>query len=93
MTSNPLSVLMAALLAGAMSGCSQLQPAATSTPAPAVATSTSKSPASNPDVYRFRIGTLDAVALKDGDIDAPNDGRTFGVGQPTEQVAALLSAA
>ena len=45
------------------------------------------------DVFRFRIGTLDAVALKDGDIDAPNDGKTFGVGQPPDQVAALLAAA
>jgi glyoxylase-like metal-dependent hydrolase (beta-lactamase superfamily II) len=91
MTRNSLSILMAALLAGAMSGCSEPQPAATATPAPA--TSQAKPPASNPDVFRFRIGTLDAVALKDGDIDAPNDGKTFGVGQPPEQVAALLAAA
>ena len=36
---------------------------------------------------------LDAVALKDGDIDVVNDGKTFGVGRPTADVAAVLSAA
>lgn len=94
MTRIPLPVLMAALLAGTMSGCSEPQPAATATPAPAApATSETPRPASQADVFRFRIGALDAVALKDGDIDAPNDGKTFGVGQPPEQVAALLAAA
>lgn len=94
MTRISLSVLMAALLAGAMSGCSEPQPPATATPAPAApATSQATPPASHPDVFRFRIGTLDAAALKDGDIDAPNDGKTFGVGQPPDQVAALLAAA
>src|SRR3546814_20594385 len=38
-------------------------------------------------------GTLDATALKDGDLEAPNDGTTFALGQPTEEVAALLAAA
>src|SRR3546814_13633694 len=38
-------------------------------------------------------GTLDATALKDGDLEAPNDGTTFALGQPTEDVAALLAAA
>lgn len=94
MTRIPLSVLMAALLAGTMSGCSEPQPPAAATPAPvAPATSQATPPASHPDVFRFRIGTLDAAALKDGDIDAPNDGKTFGVGQPPDQVAALLAAA
>lgn len=92
MTRTPLSVLMAVLLSGAMlPGCSEPQPAVTATPAPAAPEATQ--PASQPDVFRFRIGALDAVALKDGDIDAPNDGTTFGVGQPTDQVAALLVAA
>jgi glyoxylase-like metal-dependent hydrolase (beta-lactamase superfamily II) len=90
MTRTSLSILMAVLLAGAMlSGCSEPQPAATTTPAAPAATQ----PAGHPDVFRFRIGTLDAAALKDGDIDAANDGKTFGVGQPTEQTAALLAAA
>lgn len=92
MTRTSLFVLMTALLAGAMlPGCSEPQPAATATPAPAAPAATQ--PAAHPDVFRFRIGTLDAAALKDGDIDAANDGKTFGVGQPTDQVAALLAAA
>ena len=92
MTRTSLSLLMTVLLAGAMlPGCSEPQPAATATPAAAAPAATQ--PAAHPDVFRFRIGTLDAAALKDGDIDAANDGKTFGVGQPTDQVAALLAAA
>ncbi|QNK03721.1 MBL fold metallo-hydrolase [Dyella telluris] len=49
--------------------------------------------ASHGDIFRFKIGNLDAVALKDGDIDAANDGKTFAVGQPTEAVSTLLTAA
>jgi glyoxylase-like metal-dependent hydrolase (beta-lactamase superfamily II) len=47
----------------------------------------------SPDVYRFKIGALEAFALKDGDITLPNDGKTYGMGQPTADVAALLKAA
>ncbi|MDR7134360.1 glyoxylase-like metal-dependent hydrolase (beta-lactamase superfamily II) [Lysobacter niastensis] len=84
------SMLMIALLAGAtLSGCSKPQPAATGTPVAPAATH----PAAHSDVFRFRIGTLDAFALKDGDIDVANDGKTFGIGQPSDQVAALLAAA
>ncbi len=92
MTRTSLSVLMTVLLAGAiLPGCSEPQPAAKATPAAAAPVATQ--PAAHPDVFRFRIGTLDAAALKDGDIDAANDGKTFGVGQATDQVAALLAAA
>lgn len=45
------------------------------------------------NVFRFSIGRLEAIALKDGDIDVPNDGKTFGIGQSTDKVAALLKAA
>ena len=93
MTRTCLSVLIAASLAGAtLSGCSKPQPAATQTSAPATAATPASQPA-NPDVLRFKIGALDAVALKDGDIDAPNDGKTFAIGQPAEAVNALLTAA
>jgi glyoxylase-like metal-dependent hydrolase (beta-lactamase superfamily II) len=96
MTRTHLSVLIAASLAGAvLAGCSMPQPAATDTPAPTAATP-APAPAAqpvNPDVLRFKIGALDAVALKDGDIDAPNDGKTFAIGQPVEAVNALLTAA
>jgi len=46
-----------------------------------------------PEFYQFKIGALEAWALKDGDITLPNDGKTYGVGQPTADVATLLQAA
>ncbi|AKU98527.1 hypothetical protein AKJ09_05191 [Labilithrix luteola] len=45
------------------------------------------------DVFRFHVGSLEAIALKDGDIHIPNDGKTVGVGQGKEAVGALLSSA
>ncbi|RAK51443.1 MBL fold metallo-hydrolase [Phenylobacterium deserti] len=42
---------------------------------------------------RFKIGALDAVALLDGTMTVPNNGKIFGVGRPTSDVAATLQAA
>ena len=99
----PPTVLMALLLAGAMlPGCSRPQPddadataGATAAPAPVAAGDVQAEAAreNSADAFRFNIGALDAVALKDGDIDAANDGKTFAIGQPAEQVATLLAAA
>ncbi|AKC88278.1 MBL fold metallo-hydrolase [Pseudoxanthomonas suwonensis] len=87
MIRNPPSLLMAALMAGAaLAGCSEPPPG----PAPDAAAA---QPVADADVFRFRIGALEAVALKDGDIELANDGSVFGVGQPTDQVAALLTEA
>lgn len=97
MNRTPLSLLVAAALAAAtLAACSKPQPAAGDAPAPAapVVAATAPAPESaNPDVLRFKIGALDAAALKDGDIDAGNDGKTFAVGHPPADVAALLAAA
>jgi glyoxylase-like metal-dependent hydrolase (beta-lactamase superfamily II) len=41
----------------------------------------------------FKIGSYDAVALKDGGLQEPNDGKSFLVGQPTADVAAALTGA
>jgi glyoxylase-like metal-dependent hydrolase (beta-lactamase superfamily II) len=41
---------------------------------------------------RFKIGSYSAVALKDGVIEAPVDGKSFVVGQPNETVSAVLKA-
>jgi glyoxylase-like metal-dependent hydrolase (beta-lactamase superfamily II) len=38
----------------------------------------------------FTIGSYSAVALEDGSIDEPNDGKSFVVGQPPAQVAEVL---
>lgn len=81
-----------------LGGCARPEPAATTATAAAPPTATSTAPAApagteSADIYRFRIGTLDAVALKDGDIEVPNDNKTFGIGQPLAASTALLTAA
>lgn len=43
-------------------------------------------------VTRFRIGALEAAALTDGAITIANDGKTFGLGRPPSDVAAVLQA-
>jgi glyoxylase-like metal-dependent hydrolase (beta-lactamase superfamily II) len=40
----------------------------------------------------FRIGSYKAVALKDGGLEEPVDGKSFVVGQPNETVGAVLKA-
>jgi glyoxylase-like metal-dependent hydrolase (beta-lactamase superfamily II) len=75
-------VLLSALIAAA--GCSA--PAGTTEPAAAA------TPAADPDVTRFRIGSLEAIAFKDGGLTAPNDNRILGVGRTPEDVAAVLTA-
>jgi glyoxylase-like metal-dependent hydrolase (beta-lactamase superfamily II) len=41
---------------------------------------------------RFKIGSYSAVALKDGALEMPVDGKSFIVGQPNETVGAVLKA-
>ncbi|MBA4014323.1 MAG: MBL fold metallo-hydrolase [Phenylobacterium sp.] len=43
--------------------------------------------------YSFKIGALQANALLDGAIKVANDGKTFGVGRPPAEVAAVLKGA
>lgn len=45
------------------------------------------------DIRDFRIGELEAVALKDGTLDLPNDNTTFGLGRTPQEVSAVLTAA
>lgn len=80
-TTAAIAVLLAA------SACSPpTQPAA---PAKSV-----EAPAAQAEgVFRFKVGDLDAAALLDGTITTANDGKTFGVGRPTADVAAVLKAA
>jgi glyoxylase-like metal-dependent hydrolase (beta-lactamase superfamily II) len=40
----------------------------------------------------FNIGSYRALALRDGALEEPNDGKSFVVGQPTAEVAAVLQA-
>jgi glyoxylase-like metal-dependent hydrolase (beta-lactamase superfamily II) len=47
-------------------------------------------PAPAPLFKRFKIGHDSAIALKDGTLQEPNDGKSFLVGQPTADVGATL---
>ena len=78
-------ILAAAAVLLTLSACSPKGAPATSAPPPPAAAAQ--------DIFRFKIGQLDAVALKDGDIEAPNDGKTFGVGVPIAEVGDVLKAA
>lgn len=60
---------------------------------PAAPAKTEAAAAQTESVARFKIGALDAVALLDGTITTPNDGKTFGIGRPTSEVAAVLKGA
>lgn len=99
MPRTPVSIALAAALACGLSvSCARTAPTdaatapAPSAPAPA-ATAPPAAPASTDGVHRFRIGALEAVALRDGTLQVPNDGKTFAVGEPVEAVAKLLAAA
>lgn len=92
----PLSALSLALLASIVTaGCSRTPPADVAAPAadPTAESASAATTAVSPDVFPFHIGTLEAAALKDGDIDIANDGSVFGVGRPVADVSALLAAA
>jgi glyoxylase-like metal-dependent hydrolase (beta-lactamase superfamily II) len=78
-------VLLITLLCAA---CAKKPEPPATQPASSAATATADSNASE-----FKIGELSAVALRDGEIKVPNDGKTFGVGHSPEEVAKLLSAA
>ncbi|HET6396142.1 MAG TPA: MBL fold metallo-hydrolase [Pseudoxanthomonas sp.] len=80
------AALAACSPSGAPSGEANATPAAAEAAVPAA-------PAASEDARPFAIGTLQAVALRDGGITLPNDNKVFGVGRTPEEVAALLTAA
>lgn len=82
---RPLPVLFIALLCVACTREAEL-PAAQA-PAEAAA------PVADQNVSELRIGELTAIALKDGGLQFPNDGGTFGVGHSPEEVAKVLQVA
>ena len=96
-----LPVLIAtAIAAAALSSCSGQDTAPVDTAASASAPASNAKPAveaptagASAHAFTFRIGELQAVALKDGDLLVPNDGSTFAMGEPAEAVNALLAAA
>lgn len=77
-------VLSAVLAAGACSKSEDTKAAA----APA-----SAAPAVTGDVARFKIGSLEAISLRDGGLTVPNDNKVLGVGRTPQEVAAVLTGA
>ncbi|HEX8471018.1 MAG TPA: MBL fold metallo-hydrolase [Brevundimonas sp.] len=73
---------MAGLLA--LSGCASGPAEAPNLPEPYAARS---------EVYRFRIGDMEAMALREGAKHLPNDGKIFGIGQTPETISTALTQA
>jgi len=68
-------------------------PAEPTAPPPAAATETPPPAPKIATHQSFQLGELSATALRDGELDFPNDNKIFGVGHTPEEVGALLSAA
>lgn len=77
----------------ALAACSKQPDAPAPAPeAPAPAVETAPAQVSR-NVKSFSVGEIQAFALRDGDLDMPNDNKVFGIGQTPEEVAAVLAAA
>lgn len=93
-TSRSVIPIFVSAIFAVLGGCSKTaeEPApATAMPPPAPATESP--PAASRETGTFRIGEFQAVALRDGDLELPNDNKVFGVGRTPAEVAAVLSAA
>lgn len=76
------------LMLAAVLGAAACSPAAEKIEAAAAAV-----PAAGADVTPFKIGALDAIALRDGGMSGvPNDNTVLGVGRTPAEVAAVLTA-
>jgi glyoxylase-like metal-dependent hydrolase (beta-lactamase superfamily II) len=81
------TVLLITLLCAA---CAKKPEPPATQPAPSAATAAATA---DSNASEFKIGELSAVALRDGEIRFPNDGKTLAVGHSPDEVAQLLSAA
>jgi glyoxylase-like metal-dependent hydrolase (beta-lactamase superfamily II) len=84
--------LGAAILATTLAACSS-RPAAPEREQEAAhaRVSAEKAPAVKPsDARNFHLGEFSATALRDGNLQVPNDNKVFGVGRTPAEVAALL---
>jgi len=91
-----LASFVAIAAAATLAACSKeaASPAPESAaPAPAPAAETPP-PAPKPEnAHNFKIGELQAVALRDGYLEFPNDNKVFGLGHSPDEVNALLTPA
>ena len=92
---DPTRAVLTLALAAVLAACAEPAPppATVDAPPPPMTTADTAPAAESADVHRFKIGTLDAAVLRDGDIRFPNDGKTLGVGAPKAEVDALLTKA
>lgn len=93
---SPISVapFVALVAATLLAGCSKQAEAPKEAVTPAPAPVTEATPAPKPqNVFAFKIGELDAMALRDGGMEVPNDNKVFAVGRTPDDVAAVLAAA
>ena len=88
-----LVILVSAGLAACARKTETSQPQAAATASPPAASSTPAPAAQGDAVKAFRIGELDAMALRDGALQFPNDNQVFGVGHTPDEVASILTAA
>ena len=87
--------LLSLAIAATLAACTPNNaPQATTDTPPATPAGPAPSPApASADAKPFAIGSLSAIALRDGALEFPNDNKVFGVGRTPEEVAAELSAA
>jgi glyoxylase-like metal-dependent hydrolase (beta-lactamase superfamily II) len=95
-----VSALVAVFAVAACSKKEEAPPPVADAPAAAPASAPASAPAAESvappksvDTKAFKIGDLDATALRDGGIELPNDNKVFGVGHTPDEVAKVLSAA
>src|SRR5262249_22863049 len=55
-----------------------------------IMTADAAAPAAETRFHAFKIGSDNAMALYDGELQEPNDGKSFVLGQPTAEVAETL---
>jgi glyoxylase-like metal-dependent hydrolase (beta-lactamase superfamily II) len=85
--------LVALAAAVTLAACSKkAQPPKEETIAPVAVAEPAPAPKPQ-NVFAFKIGELDAMALRDGSLEVPNDNKVFAVGRTPEEVAAVLAAA
>lgn len=92
---DPTRAVLTLALAAVLAACADPAPppATVDAPPPPMATADTVPASDSADVHRFRIGSLDAAVLRDGDIRVPNDGKTLAVGIPKPEVDAVLTQA
>lgn len=92
---DPTRAVLTLALAAVLAACADPAPppATVDAPPPPMATADTVPASDSADVHRFRIGSLDAAVLRDGDIRVPNDGKTLAVGIPKSEVDAVLTQA